>query len=53
MNSEDWYLDTEATFHLCSSKDVMSDFVEIIADILTKSLAKDANAKCASSMGLT
>ena len=27
--------------------------VEMIADILTKSLAKDANAKCASSMGLT
>ena len=33
MNSEDWYLDTEATSHLYSSKDVMSDFVEIIADI--------------------
>ena len=27
--------------------------VEMIADILTKSLAKDANAKCTSSMGLT
>ena len=27
--------------------------VEMIADILTKSLAKDASAKCASSMGLT
>ena len=27
MNSEDWYLDTGATSHLCSSKDVMKDFV--------------------------
>ena len=27
MNSEDWYLDTGATSHLCSSKDVMNDFV--------------------------
>ena len=27
MNSEDWYLDAGATSHLCSSKDVMKDFV--------------------------
>ena len=27
MNSEDWYLDTGATSHFCSSKDIMNDFV--------------------------
>ena len=27
MNSEDWYLDTGATFHFCLSKDVMNGFV--------------------------
>ena len=27
MNSEDWYFDTGATSHLCSSEDVMKDFV--------------------------